>query len=253
MTYQKTPPAFDVAEVLERAKNFLNFRTDAQLAEYLGISRSTLSNWAARNSMDYPLVLGRLKQVDYNWLLTGEPLPAAEPPVAHLTPMSEAEYVETGSVHGLMREVNTHLARGRHATRRIPLYSTRVAANLDNGLSPDTAYTEEMLEIPNAPDCDAAVIIEGQSMEPDFRAGDIVAFKLLDDPSDWNMDQIYVIWLRDGDESKLTLKMMNRGTEPGCVLLESLNKDPRFYSRNVAKEDILKIGRVKLTISMRGR
>ena len=35
---------FNVADIVKRAKRVLNFKTDADLATYLGVSRSTLSN-----------------------------------------------------------------------------------------------------------------------------------------------------------------------------------------------------------------
>mgnify|MGYP001400085307 CR=1 FL=1 len=60
---------FSVADIVKRAKRVLNFKTDADLAAYLGVSRSTLSNWIARNSTDFPLLLSKMKDVDYNWLL----------------------------------------------------------------------------------------------------------------------------------------------------------------------------------------
>ena len=68
---------FSAADIVKRAKQVKKYKTDSELAAYLGISRSTLSNWIARNSIDFPLVLGRLKEVDYNWLLTGKGTPTS--------------------------------------------------------------------------------------------------------------------------------------------------------------------------------
>ena len=48
---------FNVADIVKRAKRVLNFKTDAELAAYLGVSRPTLSNWIARNGIDFPLLL----------------------------------------------------------------------------------------------------------------------------------------------------------------------------------------------------
>lgn len=56
----------NVSDIVKRAKMVLNLRTDAELATYLGVSRSTLSNWCARNRIDYPLLLEKLQGVDYN-------------------------------------------------------------------------------------------------------------------------------------------------------------------------------------------
>lgn len=63
-------PVFCAADIIKRAKLAKEFKTDSELAAFLGISRSTLSNWNARNSIDFPLLLGSLGDVDYNWLLT---------------------------------------------------------------------------------------------------------------------------------------------------------------------------------------
>ncbi len=65
-------PVFCAADIIKRAKLAKEFKTDSELAAFLGISRSTLSNWNARNSIDFPLLLGSLDDVDYNWLLTGK-------------------------------------------------------------------------------------------------------------------------------------------------------------------------------------
>ena len=55
---------FNVADIVKRAKRVLNFKTDAELAAYLGVSRPTLSNWIARNGIDFPLLLEKLKEID---------------------------------------------------------------------------------------------------------------------------------------------------------------------------------------------
>ena len=45
-------PVFCAADIIKRAKLAKEFKTDSELAAFLGISRSTLSNWNARNSID---------------------------------------------------------------------------------------------------------------------------------------------------------------------------------------------------------
>lgn len=56
--------------------NRLNLKRDSELAEFLGVSRATVTNWAARNSIDFRLLLDKLgNTVDYNWLLLGKRQP----------------------------------------------------------------------------------------------------------------------------------------------------------------------------------
>jgi len=57
--------------ILNRIKTEKNFKTDAELAAFLGISRSVLSNWYKRNSIDWDLVLSKCEQMDYSYLITG--------------------------------------------------------------------------------------------------------------------------------------------------------------------------------------
>ena len=60
----------DVPGIIKRAKQVLNLRRDSELAEYLGVSRATVTNWSARNSIDFKLLLDKFgDKVDYNWLL----------------------------------------------------------------------------------------------------------------------------------------------------------------------------------------
>ena len=75
MNERQNEPLLNVTDIVKRAKIALNLQKDSELAEYLGVARGTLSNWCARNSIDFPLLLNKLKDVDYNWLLTGKGAP----------------------------------------------------------------------------------------------------------------------------------------------------------------------------------
>ena len=61
----------DVEAIIARIKEVKGFASNQQVAEFLGVSKATVSNWVARNSIDFPLVIEKLKEVDLNWLLTG--------------------------------------------------------------------------------------------------------------------------------------------------------------------------------------
>lgn len=52
-------PVFCAADIIKRAKLAKEFKTNSELAAFLGISRSTLSNWNARNSIDFPPAAGQ--------------------------------------------------------------------------------------------------------------------------------------------------------------------------------------------------
>ena len=59
-------------KVLERIKEARGFKTDTQLAEYLGVGTSTVSTWKRRNSFDFRLILSKCENIDLNWLFLGQ-------------------------------------------------------------------------------------------------------------------------------------------------------------------------------------
>ena len=64
-------PVFCAADIIKRAKLAKEFKTDSELAAFLGISRSTLSNWNARNSIDQSYLCTVLEG-SYNSRLSGQ-------------------------------------------------------------------------------------------------------------------------------------------------------------------------------------
>ncbi|MFI3328175.1 MAG: helix-turn-helix domain-containing protein [Rikenellaceae bacterium] len=61
-----------VSEILERAKRANNIATDSDLAQLMGISRSTISNWKTRETIDYELLFSVCEQADLNWIINGK-------------------------------------------------------------------------------------------------------------------------------------------------------------------------------------
>lgn len=62
----------DKSLIINDIKNHLNFKTDKEFAEFLGIKQNTLSTWRSRNMIDYDLIISKCDFIDANWLLTGK-------------------------------------------------------------------------------------------------------------------------------------------------------------------------------------
>jgi FtsZ-binding cell division protein ZapB len=60
------------SKMLDQIKTHLEFKRDAELADFLDITRQTLSNWKSRNSFDAELIYSRCTDLNPAWLLTGE-------------------------------------------------------------------------------------------------------------------------------------------------------------------------------------
>lgn len=203
---------FSAADIVKRAKLMLNQKTDAQLAAYLGVSRSTLCNWVARNSIDFPLVLGKLGGVDYNWLLTGKGTPYHQPrPCQGGVAGGEAELVHRSKTREPMEE------------RSVTLYDLAASANLKTLMEQGEQYRLGKIVIPSIPPCDGAIYVNGDSMYPILKSGDIVGFKFIRSFMDVIYGEMYIVSFTLGGDEYLVVKYVNRSEQPGCIRLVSYN------------------------------
>lgn len=202
----------NVLNIVKRAKQVRGFKTDAELANYLGISRSTLSNWCSRNSIDFPLLLTKLKDVDYNWLLVGKG-----------KPVRERKMCDTNLVTGEVEILHNPKTPDAMKDRSVSLYDITAAANLRTLLANKHQYVVGQIQIPSIPLCDGAVYISGDSMYPILKSGDIVGFKEISSFSNVIYGEMYLVSFNiDGDEY-LSVKYVNRSEVEGCIKLVSYN------------------------------
>lgn len=156
----------NVQEIVKRAKTTMGFKTDSELAAYLGISRSTLSNWCARNSLDFPLLLEKMKGVDYNWLLVGKG-----------SPIHREKFCDSNLKQGEVEILHNPKTIEALDDRGVMLYDITAAANLKTLLTNKNQYAVGKIQIPSIPLCDGAVYVSGDSMYPILKSGDIIGFK----------------------------------------------------------------------------
>ena len=62
----------NINHILQSIKDYKGFKSNAELARYLGVSRSTLSNWVARETLDENLILSKIPEIRIEFLRTGE-------------------------------------------------------------------------------------------------------------------------------------------------------------------------------------
>lgn len=202
----------NVSEIVKRARMALNLRNDAALAAYLGVSRSTLSNWCARNSIDFPLLLNKLKDVDYNWLLVGKG-----------SPVHEVKTCDSELVQGEVEILHNPKTVEALDDRSVSLYDITAAANLKTLLANKRQYVVGKILIPSIPVCDGALFISGDSMYPILKSGDIVGFKEISSFNNVIYGEMYLVSFSiDGDEY-LSVKYVNRSAVEGCIKLVSYN------------------------------
>ncbi|MCD8092689.1 MAG: helix-turn-helix domain-containing protein [Bacteroides sp.] len=203
---------FCVADIIKRAKLVKGFKADSELAAFLGISRSTLSNWTARNSIDFALLLSRLNDVDYNWLLTGKG-----------TPVHHAAFCDSELIQGEVEILHNPKTADPVDDRSVTLYDISAAANLQTLLADRPQYALGKITIPNVPRCDGAVYVNGDSMYPILKSGDIVGFKSIQSFADVIYGEMYLVSFQRGGDEYLAVKYINHSEQPDCIKLVSYN------------------------------
>lgn len=203
----------DVAGIIKRAKLALDFRRDSELAEFLGVSRATVTNWAARNSIDFKLLLDKFgNRVDYNWLLLGKGLPQRQQRFCD----SELAYGEVEILH------NPKTAEAAD-DRSVTLYDITAAANLKTLFTNKQQYALGKILIPNISACDGAVYVNGDSMYPILKSGDIIGYKEINSFDNIIYGEIYLVAFMIDDDEYLAVKYANRSEKEGCIKLVSYN------------------------------
>ena len=199
----------DVLGIIKRAKQALNLKRDSELAEYLGVSRATVTNWGARNSIDFRLLLDKLgDKVDYNWLLLGKGKP---------------RHCESELVQGEVEIIHNPKTPEPIDDRSVTLYDITAAANLKTLFTNKKQYALGKILIPNISVCDGAVYVNGDSMYPILKSGDIIGYKEISSFDNVIYGEIYLVsFMIDGDEY-LAVKYVNRSEKEGHLKLVSYN------------------------------
>ena len=202
----------DVTGIVKRAKQALNFKNDSELASYLGVSRATVSNWGARNRIDFHLLLNKMRDVDLNWLLLGKG-----------SPKHPAKFCESELAKGEVQIIHNPKTVEAIDDRSVTLYDITAAANLKTMLTNQQQYTVGKIQIPSIPLCDGAVYISGDSMYPILKSGDIIGFKEINSFNNLIYGEMYLVsFTIEGDEY-LAVKYVNHSDREGYLKLVSYN------------------------------
>lgn len=93
--------------IINRLKKTLNITSDSELADKLGVGKSTISNWRKRNSIDYTTIFTLCEHIDLNYLIYGE---VKEDGVAYKT-ISESQSKLISSLEKQIERLEAELAK----------------------------------------------------------------------------------------------------------------------------------------------
>lgn len=199
----------DKTLILNEIKGHYGFKTDAEFARFLGIKPNTLSNWYARNTFDYEILVTKCDDLNTDWLFgRGDMLKDSSKIDSRVT----------------IREFK-HKTDDMRKTDRIPLYNIEAVAGVvaifdDLHKQKPTDY----LTIPNLPLCDGAVHVTGDSMYPLLKSGDIIAYKVLNNKENIFWGEMYLLSIDFDGDTYITVKYVQKSNLEGYVKLVSQNQ-----------------------------
>jgi phage repressor protein C with HTH and peptisase S24 domain len=135
-------------------------------------------------------------------------------------------------------------------SQQIPLYDIVAIAGLVPLFGDSRAVQPiDHISIPYLPKCDGAVYVNGDSMYPLLKSGDIVMYKIIDDIANsifWG--EMYLLGIDMGGDEYITVKYIQQSDKEGCVKLVSEN--PHHQDNDVSINRIRAMALVKASISI---
>jgi phage repressor protein C with HTH and peptisase S24 domain len=209
--------------IQERILQFIEYKgiSAYKFCKDLGLSLGYLDKRGSIGTDKYLKIIDYYKDVNANWLLTGKGEMLS--PDHHSK--NELMAAEPQATYQLRTDKGIDL-------QKIPLYQIEAAA----GIVPLFAGTHSQrpvnyLSIPNLPKCDGAVYVNGDSMYPLLKSGDMVVYKVLHDMINniiWG--EMYILsTVIDGDDY-VFVKYVQKNTEDHTKI--------RLVSHNKHHQDI---------------
>lgn len=62
----------NINHILRSIKDYKGFKTNAELAEFLGVGKSAISNWIARETIDESLIMEKIPEIRPEFLRSGQ-------------------------------------------------------------------------------------------------------------------------------------------------------------------------------------
>lgn len=229
----------DKSLILNRLKEYKNFNTDTELANFLNISRSTLSNWYTRNSIDYDLLFSKCeKDIDINWLLTGSGYN-----------LKDSSNVLAEPIKGHRRTKDPI-----YELQRVPLFNLEATMGLVplvDGNGVDEEKVIDYISIPSMPSCDGAIYASGDSMYPLLKSGDMIAYKRIAvERAQIFFGEMYIVAVKLDEFSTMKTIKFVHPSDLGDDYVRLVSHNQHHTAKDIKLSQIAAIGLVRASIRL---
>jgi len=223
---------------IARIKEYIDFKgiTNKKFEESVGFSNGAFASQLKNNRTigvdKLENILSTYSDINIEWLLTG------------IGSMLKSE----SGVTLLNTPPKGELTTYESPKQRIPLYEISASAGLTTLFSDQsTQIPLDYITIPNAPKCDGALSIRGDSMYPLLKAGDIVCYKTIHNVENIRKGEMYLLDIDDGDEQYLTVKYVQK-SEIGKDHIKLVSENRYHDPMDIPIKNIRAVAIVKIAI-----
>lgn len=210
----------EAKSIIERTKRGLGLSSDIELANLLGINKSTLSNWKSRNSIDFSILFSKCKHLDLNWLIHGD-----DDQEVHQDYAVKVEDCPTSN-------------DGNHP-KVIPLIPYDAFAGYGEFAYSDLPI-ENFYTIDEFNTADFMLRVKGDSMYPKYNSGDLIACKKINEITFWQWHRIYAIYTKN--QGILIKRVEEFKENPAYITLVSEN--PKYRPFEIHEDEIVDVALV---------
>lgn len=200
-----------------------------------GMSRGTLDNTSGLTEENILKFFAYAPDVRPEWLLTGKGEMLK----------STTEYSE----YSIEKQGISMDPRQQYKSARIPVYHVRNAGALVSLLERTAAFkTDDYILVPNLEACDGAVYINGDTMYPLLKSGDIVAYKIMVDKKNsilWG--EMYLLAIELESEVIAMVGYIQK-SEKGNNYIAVRSYNPQHELKDISLDQLLVFAHIKASI-----
>jgi phage repressor protein C with HTH and peptisase S24 domain len=130
----------------------------------------------------------------------------------------------------------------------IPLYEIAASAGLSSIFDSQIQQVPlDYIVVPNAPKCDGALYVRGDSMYPVLKAGDIICYKTIHNIQNMVFGEMYLLDIDTGDDRILSVKYVQK-SDRGDDFIKLVSENRYHTDRDEPLSHIKALALVKLSI-----
>lgn len=205
--------------ILKALKDYKGFNSDAEFARFLGVGPTVLATWYKRNTFNLRKIENAFPEVNEVYLMTGQGQMLAE---------KEERY---RSVKGQV----------------IPLLEIPAMAGYNEDNWSVMIASSPLYTVPEVPNADFLIKVAGDSMQPKYYEGDLIACRFIKELLFFQWGKSYVL---DTSQGVMVKNIYEDKDNPDNVLLVSENKE-KYPPFAIPRSDIRKLALVVGSLRIR--